>query len=295
MAIVVLQGLGHGCAPRGGDVRIVREDADARDQLAVSLGVEGRGAGLARALDERVPLADHALAGRPPVRPGRLCVRRGPGRIVLHCRAARPGMGLVVRRRDGVDVPARRYGLGGPALLRALAPALLRLLPDPVHPPHGGGAAMAARAAVEHLELVEAAPPDAGTLGEQGGIGLRPGAEGSRLLQQRPVAVEGLPVGIAHRALQRVVELRRRPDRAPERIGEGSRALQGLLLQAQIGRHLLRRRIEDRRRARLLQRLAHLQNALRRRLRAASGRRRGRRRRLARFLLPVAIEMPAER
>ena len=46
-----------------------------------------------------------------------------------------------------------------------------------------------------------------------------------------------------HRALQRVVELRRRPDRAPEGVGEGGGALQSLLLQAQIGRHLLRRRI----------------------------------------------------
>ena len=108
-------------------------------------------------------------------------------------------MGLVVGRRDGVDVPAGRHGLGGPAVLRALAPALLRLPPDPVHPPHGGGAAVAARAVVERLEFVEAGAPDAGTLGEQRGEGFGASAEGSRLLQQRRMTVEGRPVGIAQR------------------------------------------------------------------------------------------------
>ena len=99
---------------------------------------------------------------------------------------------------------------------------------------------------------------------------------------------------LADRAAQRVVELRRRPDRAPEGVGEGGRPLQRFLLKAQIGGHFGGRRIEDRLGAGLLQRLAHRLDAFRRGLR---GTRRGRRRnrlRLLRFLLPVAVEMPAK-
>ena len=44
----------------------------------------------------------------------------------------------------------------------------------------------------------------------------------------------------ADRAAERVVELRRRPDRAPEGVGEGGGPLQCLLLEAQIGGHVLR-------------------------------------------------------
>ena len=46
----------------------------------------------------------------------------------------------------------------------------------------------------------------------------------------------------ADRTAQRVVELGRRPHRAPEGVGEGGGALQRLLLEAQIGGDVLRRR-----------------------------------------------------
>ena len=192
--------------------------------------------------------------------------------------------------RAGTGVPARPSFSGAPVIGHRLGPAFERL---------------AGQRDREHVEAV------AGREGpQQRAEHLASGAAcvaeidqpvalaepGQRRGHVRPALVRPEPLRQgADRAFQRVVEVGRRPDRAPEGVGEGSGALQGFLLQAQIGRHLFQARIENRRRPRFLQLAAHLQDALRRRLCAAAGRRRGRRRRLLRFLLPVAIEVPAER
>ena len=102
----------------------------------------------------------------------------------------------------------------------------------------------------------------------------------------------------ADRAPERVVQFRRRPDCAPERVGKGRGPLQRLLLEAQVGGHVLGRGIEDRFGPRLLQRLAHRFDPFRGGLRGAGrgggGRAGAGSARSGFFHLAVAVEMPAE-
>ena len=56
---------------------------------------------------------------------------------------------------------------------------------------------MLARAVVQRLEGLEVVASDAGALGKQGREGLRPGAEGVGLPQQRRVTVQGdVPISV---------------------------------------------------------------------------------------------------
>ena len=65
--------------------------------------------------------------------------------------------------------------------------------PDPMDLPHRGRPPVAARPGMELFEGVEIPAPDAAAFGKQGSVFVRPGAEGSGLLEQRGVAGEGFP------------------------------------------------------------------------------------------------------
>ena len=200
VAFVVLQRPDNGRAPFGRDVRVLRERPYAWDQLGIAASVERECARLSCAFDERVPLAGHGVVGRLPDRV-RGFRRRRRGDTLNRCLATIGGRRCsnVRRRRPDFHRSLAASALQGQLTLPHLRTEILplRLLLCPVHVAHRRRAAVAARPVVQRLEGVEFSAPDAGALGQQRSKGLRAGAEGFRLPEQRRMAVEGLAIGIA--------------------------------------------------------------------------------------------------
>ena len=108
---MVEQALEDGPRPPG-EIGVFGKGAHAPDQVLVPVHEEQRQVEFVGARDEVVPVPLQIPVERPPVGRDGLRIRPGRRRMLLR-RGARPGMVLVVRRRDGVDVPGRRRGMIG--------------------------------------------------------------------------------------------------------------------------------------------------------------------------------------